>query len=73
MFADHVQREDVEICEQVQRGLNSFAYDRGRYSVKYEEGVWHFHKLLRETYARGLARSPARGRPKRRPRTRQAR
>jgi choline monooxygenase len=53
-FADDVQREDIEICEHVQRGLNSFAYDRGRYSVKYEEGVWHFHKLLREAYATRL-------------------
>jgi len=54
MFADQVQQEDMEICEHVHRGLNSFAYDRGRYSVKYEEGVWHFHKLLREAYANAL-------------------
>jgi choline monooxygenase len=32
----------------VQRGLRSSLYDRGRYSVKRENGVHHFHMLLRE-------------------------
>ncbi|MGC1618731.1 MAG: SRPBCC family protein [Candidatus Acidiferrum sp.] len=47
-FSDEVQQEDIEICKQVQRGLNSATYDRGRYSVKRENGVHHFHLLLDE-------------------------
>src|SRR5690606_12409722 len=35
-YSDAVQQEDIEICERVQQGLGSRAYDRGRFSVKYE-------------------------------------
>jgi choline monooxygenase len=45
-FSDEVQLEDIRICEAVQRGLRSRFYDRGRYSVKRENGVHHFHGLL---------------------------
>ena len=47
-FSDEVQQEDIDLCRSVQRGLNSATYDRGRYSVKRENGVHHFHKLLSE-------------------------
>jgi choline monooxygenase len=47
-FSEVVQQEDMHICEAVQRGLNSSLYDRGRYSVKRENGVHHFHMLLSE-------------------------
>jgi choline monooxygenase len=47
-FADEIQDEDVEICEQVQRNLRSRSYDRGRYSPTRENGVHHFHSLLHE-------------------------
>jgi choline monooxygenase len=47
-FSDEVQREDIGLCENVQRGLRSSTYDRGRYSVKRENGVHHFHVLLGE-------------------------
>src|SRR5690349_21590053 len=47
-FSDQVQQEDIGLCESVQRGLRSATYDRGRYSVKRENGVHHFHLLLRE-------------------------
>ena len=47
-FADEVQREDMAICERVQRGLQSRSYDRGRYSPRRENGVHHFHVLLSE-------------------------
>jgi phenylpropionate dioxygenase-like ring-hydroxylating dioxygenase large terminal subunit len=50
-FSDTVQQEDIHICEAVQRGLQSAAYDRGRYSVKRENGVHHFHMLLAEFLA----------------------
>ena len=44
--ADQIQAEDVGICEDVQRGLRSRSFDVGRYSVRREEGVYHFHRLL---------------------------
>ena len=47
-FSDEVQQEDIELCRQVQRGLNSSTYDRGRYSAARENGVHHFHSLLHE-------------------------
>ncbi len=47
-FAEQVQKEDIHLCETVQKGLNSASYDRGRYSVKREIGVHHFHALLHE-------------------------
>ena len=47
-FSDEIQREDITICENVQKGLQSRTYDRGRYSVKRENGVYHFHSLLEE-------------------------
>jgi choline monooxygenase len=47
-FSDEVQQEDIGLCENVQRGLSSSTYDRGRYSVKRENGVHHFHMLLGE-------------------------
>jgi choline monooxygenase len=47
-FSDEIQQEDIAICESVQRGLRSRNYDRGRLSVKRENGVHHFHGLLAE-------------------------
>jgi choline monooxygenase len=47
-FSDEVQQEDIGLCESVQHGLRSATYDRGRYSVRRENGVHHFHMLLRE-------------------------
>jgi choline monooxygenase len=51
-FSDQVQQEDIGLCENVQRGLRSVTYDRGRYSVKRENGVHHFHMLLGEFLGR---------------------
>ncbi len=50
-FSDEIQREDVAICEAVQKGLESRTYDRGRYSVRRESGVHHFHRLYEEYLA----------------------
>ena len=47
-FSETVQQEDMRICEAMQRGLQSSTYNRGRYSVKRENGVHHFHMLLAE-------------------------
>jgi choline monooxygenase len=44
--SEQVQDEDVSICESVQRGLKSRAYDTGRLSVRREAGEHLFHRLL---------------------------
>ncbi|MGZ7041760.1 MAG: aromatic ring-hydroxylating oxygenase subunit alpha, partial [Thermoanaerobaculia bacterium] len=44
-FSDEIQLEDVDICEDVQRGLRSTTYESGRYSPVRENGVHHFHAL----------------------------
>ncbi len=41
-----VEMEDEEIIEQVQRGIRSRLYHRGRYSPRREVGTHHFHRLL---------------------------
>jgi choline monooxygenase len=51
-FSDEIQQEDIKICENVQRGLQSRAYNQGRFSVKRENGVHHFHLLLYEFLCR---------------------
>lgn len=49
-FSDVVQREDLTICEDVQRGLASGSYVPGRLHPLRESGVHHFHELLRAAY-----------------------
>ena len=45
---DKVEREDEAIVENVQMGINSRLYDRGRYSPGRETGTHHFHSLIAE-------------------------
>ena len=52
-FTDAIQREDMAICEAVQRGLASGFYEPGRLCPRHEGGVWHFHNLMLAAYARG--------------------
>lgn len=52
------QREDIGICESVQRGLDSKGYDRGRYAPRVEIGEYHFHRLLHADLSAGAARRP---------------
>lgn len=47
-FSDEIQQEDIEICETVQKGLSSRAYNQGRFSVLRENGVQHFQALVHE-------------------------
>lgn len=56
LFSDEIQLEDIDICEAVQRGLQSSTYDRGRFSPQRENGVHHFH-LLYEEYLRNASRA----------------
>jgi len=44
--ADQIQREDIGICEEVQRGLASRSFSTGRFSVRREAAGYHFHRLL---------------------------
>ncbi|KFK29548.1 hypothetical protein AALP_AA7G148200 [Arabis alpina] len=45
--SERVQMEDVVLCESVQRGLESVAYDKGRYALV-EKAMHHFHCLLHQ-------------------------
>ena len=45
---DKVEMEDEEIVQQVQKGIRSRFYDKGRYSVTREQGTHHFHRLIAE-------------------------
>jgi len=47
-FSDQVQREDIAICEAVQKNLQSRAYQRGRFSATQEKGVHAFHRMYAE-------------------------
>lgn len=58
-FSDLVQREDVAICEQVQRGIASGSWKSGRLNPLHESGVHHFHELLRTAYRDDRAAQPA--------------
>src|SRR5262245_34460693 len=51
--SEHIQDEDVGICESVQRGLKSRAYGAGRLSVRREAGEHLFHRLLAHDLKRG--------------------
>jgi choline monooxygenase len=50
---ERVNDEDVGICEAVQRGLHSRAYDAGRLSVRREAGEHLFHRLLARDLKQG--------------------
>ena len=52
--SEQIQAEDVAICESVQRGLASRAYDTGRLSVRREAGEHLFHRLLHADLKAGL-------------------
>jgi choline monooxygenase len=45
-FSHEIQLEDIAICEAVQKGLASGAYESGRFSPSRENGVHHFQSLV---------------------------
>jgi choline monooxygenase len=49
--ATRVTKEDIRICEAVQRNLDSGLYDCGRLSPLRENGVWYFQTLVRQALA----------------------
>lgn len=57
-FSDQVQDEDIDICQRVQAGLESRAYDQGRFSYDLEGGVHHFQQCLKRSYRRARNGAP---------------
>ncbi len=45
-FIDQVQREDIVLCESVQRGLRSGYFDGGQLMLSREKALQHFQKLV---------------------------
>ena len=39
-------REDIDICERIQAGLESNGFDSGILSTKYEIGISHFQNYI---------------------------
>ena len=52
--SERIQHEDLDICESVQRGLQSRAYEAGRLSVRREAGEHLFHRLLHADLKAGV-------------------
>lgn len=50
-FIDQVQREDIVLCESVQRGLNSGYFEQGKLMLHHEKGLRHFQRLVYRTLA----------------------
>ena len=44
-FVHQVQREDIVLCESVQRGLRSGVFDQGRLILRHERAIQHFQRL----------------------------
>lgn len=44
--SERTQREDMDISERVQRGMEMGMWTRGRYAPRVEVGIHHFHRLL---------------------------
>jgi choline monooxygenase len=45
-----VTRQDIDICEIVQKNLHAGVYDTGELSPRHENGVRHFHDLVRAVH-----------------------
>tara|TARA_B100000676_G_scaffold67480_1_gene67557 strand:- start:5 stop:490 length:486 start_codon:yes stop_codon:yes gene_type:complete len=45
-FSEEIQKEDIDICERIQAGLESNGFDSGILSTEYETGVSHFQNYI---------------------------
>ncbi len=45
-FIDQVQREDIVLCESVQRGLSSGYFEQGKLMLSREHALRHFQRLV---------------------------
>jgi choline monooxygenase len=59
-YSIEIQKEDISICEAVQRNLASGIYKQGRFSPKRETGVHQFQSLLKQAYKRYLEQNDER-------------
>lgn len=50
-FIEQVQREDVTLCESVQRGLSGGYFDQGRLMLCQEQALRHFQRMVYDTLA----------------------
>lgn len=50
---EQIEFEDEAVVENVQKGIKSSFYHRGRYSPVHERGVHHFHRLLAMIFSGG--------------------
>jgi choline monooxygenase len=50
-FIDQVQREDIVLCESVQRGLSSGYFEQGRLMLAREHALRHFQRLVHRSLA----------------------
>lgn len=57
-FSDVVQDEDIQICVDVQKGLNSGSYVAGRLNPLRENALHHFQELLRADYRDHISSTP---------------
>jgi choline monooxygenase len=48
-------KEDLTICERVQKNLEAGIYDRGRLSLVFENGVIQFQQMIEAAYRRANA------------------
>ena len=48
-FSDNIQKEDILICEKVQKNLQSIGFDNGVISDKFEIGVKNFQDYIRKS------------------------
>lgn len=51
-FIDQVQREDIVLCESVQRGLSSGYFEQGKLMLHHEKALRHFQKLVYKSLQR---------------------
>ena len=47
-FSDKIQKEDILVCEKVQKNLQSIGFDSGIISDKFEAGVKHFQNYIKK-------------------------
>ena len=52
-FSEEIQLEDIQICEEVQKGVRSRAYSAGRISKKSEQGLHHFQSYYKKRLSNG--------------------
>jgi choline monooxygenase len=52
-LSDHVMREDIALCESVQRGLMTGTLEQGRLVLEVEHLLEHFQRLVKEHVAAG--------------------